>query len=534
MGVDYAAGGSFRKLRPNETWATIEKLAQYEDDGWNDTFIPNEKSLNYKNPDIKQLLGIMERKVDTLMKDTISLVGRIEGVFRIATNEMYRPPLGPSRQEEFEHIVMNFILDQEERVNQLKEYMRVIVSDFMQLSSKVTRRLKEKIKKEGNKIRKTKKITKYPDKEDLGPLADHKFSETPTKKTFPNTLKSIPTNSLWIRYVRLNFSNLPRFQKSTFGFKPGKRTSQNIEARHDKGNSLETQPAPHNFPTVKDENHIKDKTPSHYAFTLTVRSSTLGITFRLGGERKEMSLLEFRSRVGLYTEQQSRDRATLSGLSRAEMVKANLMLLEFWPTIRDGGFIVGNTKVMSIRDPKVRLAYRCIETTISGRKESTHRVTKIDLYYLYCIYTNAVVCNIPCWLAKYLKSVGDKNLICRGMFVTRIAWSFRVLTGEMMNALSVKPPPHVFEKKSLIAMGVIMELHNRECCWPKTRETVVEEEDEGDNEGNKEAGGYAGHEGVGGSADIYRNMSQGDWQVHQTRWMDQQDEQWGRLNTWMG
>ncbi|GJX61510.1 hypothetical protein Tco_0294410 [Tanacetum coccineum] len=29
-------------------------------------------------------------------------------------------------------------------------------------------------------------------------------------------------------------------------------------------------------------------------------------------------------------------------------------------------------------------------------------------------------------------------------------------------------------------------------------------------------------------------MSQGDWQVRQTLWMDQQDEQWGRLNTWIG
>ncbi|GJU87827.1 hypothetical protein Tco_1295373 [Tanacetum coccineum] len=163
-GIDYAAGGRLRKLRPDEAWATIKMLAQYEDEGWNDTFIPDEVSLNYENPDIKQLLGIMEHKVDTLMKDAISLMGRSEGVFRMATNNMYRPPPEPSRQEEFEHIVMNFIIDQEDRVNQLKEYMRVIVSDFMQLSLEVTSRVKEMIREEGNKIRKIKKITKYPDK----------------------------------------------------------------------------------------------------------------------------------------------------------------------------------------------------------------------------------------------------------------------------------------------------------------------------------------------------------------------------------
>ncbi|GJY27968.1 hypothetical protein Tco_0403735 [Tanacetum coccineum] len=40
MGIDYAAGGRLRKLRPDEAWATIERLAQYEDEGWNDAFIP--------------------------------------------------------------------------------------------------------------------------------------------------------------------------------------------------------------------------------------------------------------------------------------------------------------------------------------------------------------------------------------------------------------------------------------------------------------------------------------------------------------
>ncbi|GKD62772.1 hypothetical protein Tco_1300281 [Tanacetum coccineum] len=101
------------------------------DEGWNDAVIPEEVSLNYENPDIEQLLGIMERKVDTLMKDVISLIGRRKSVFRMTTNEMYQPPPEPSRQEEFEHIVMNFILDQEERVEQLKEYMKVIIGHFM-------------------------------------------------------------------------------------------------------------------------------------------------------------------------------------------------------------------------------------------------------------------------------------------------------------------------------------------------------------------------------------------------------------------
>ncbi|GJZ67712.1 zinc finger, CCHC-type containing protein [Tanacetum coccineum] len=145
----WTPGGRLRKLRPNEAWATIEKLAQYEDVGLNDDVTPDEVSLNYENPDIEQLLGIMKRKVDTLMKDAVSLIRRSEGIFQMTTNEMYLPPPEPSRQEEFEHIVTKFILDHEERVKQLEEYMKVIIGDFMQLSLEVTRRLKDKIRDEG-------------------------------------------------------------------------------------------------------------------------------------------------------------------------------------------------------------------------------------------------------------------------------------------------------------------------------------------------------------------------------------------------
>nr|GFB96214.1 hypothetical protein [Tanacetum cinerariifolium] len=56
-------------------------------------------------------------------------------------------------------------------------------------------------------------------------------------------------------------------------------------------------------------------------------------------------------------------------------------------------------------------------------------------------------------------------------------------------------------------------------------------EEEEDDEGDEVAGEGAGHEAVGGSADMYRHMNQGDWQVRQENWMDQQDEQWGRINT---
>ncbi|GJS33735.1 hypothetical protein Tco_0532117 [Tanacetum coccineum] len=123
-GIDYATRGRLRKLSPDEAWAIIERLAQYEDEGWNDALTPDEMSLNFENPDIKQLLGIMDCKVNALMMDAILLMGKSESVFRLTTNEIYQPPSEPLQ---------------------------------------VARRLKQRIKENENKPRKIKKIIKYLD-----------------------------------------------------------------------------------------------------------------------------------------------------------------------------------------------------------------------------------------------------------------------------------------------------------------------------------------------------------------------------------
>ncbi|GKC59842.1 hypothetical protein Tco_1087440 [Tanacetum coccineum] len=116
-----------------------------------------EGSLDYENPNIEQLLGVMECKVDTLMKEAISLMGRSESVLGMTSNTLYQLPSEPSRQEEFEDLVMNFLLDQKEKVRQLEEYMCVIGSDFMQLSLEVIGKLKEEIRIEQIEPRKSRR-----------------------------------------------------------------------------------------------------------------------------------------------------------------------------------------------------------------------------------------------------------------------------------------------------------------------------------------------------------------------------------------
>ncbi|GJU06145.1 zinc finger, CCHC-type containing protein [Tanacetum coccineum] len=158
--IDYAAEGRLKKLSEEKAWATIKKLSQYEDEGWNDPVILEEGSLDFENPDLEQLLGVMECKVGTLMEKAISLMGRSESVFGMPSNMIRQLPPEPSRQEAFEDLVMNFILDQEERVKQLKEYKGVIGSDFMQLSLKVVEKLKDEIRAEENRVKKIEKITR--------------------------------------------------------------------------------------------------------------------------------------------------------------------------------------------------------------------------------------------------------------------------------------------------------------------------------------------------------------------------------------
>ncbi|GJR95288.1 hypothetical protein Tco_0267462 [Tanacetum coccineum] len=58
---------------------------------------------------------------------------------------------------------------------------------------------------------------------------------------------------------------------------------------------------------------------------------------------------------------------------------------------------------------------------------------------------------------------------------------------ELMDALSFKPRTHIFKKKSLITIGIIVELNRGECYWPVTRQ--VGEDDEVEEAAEKGAGG---------------------------------------------
>ncbi|GKE57269.1 hypothetical protein Tco_1496454, partial [Tanacetum coccineum] len=189
---------------------------------------------------------------------------------------MYRRPSEPSRQEEFKHIVMNFIFDQEERITQLEDYMQVIAEEFMEFSSDVTRRLKEQIHENKNKPRKIRKS------------------------------KSIRTPRSW-RTAMSKRDRSTRGQASSSGEetmeekvrKFGLFDNENHQMNYNNlvGRSIHSG-------DVVDWVFLSNKGINHYTC----------VTFRLGGVEREISLLELGWRVDLYSEGEFRDVATLSGL----------------------------------------------------------------------------------------------------------------------------------------------------------------------------------------------------------------------------
>nr|GEV45491.1 zinc finger, CCHC-type [Tanacetum cinerariifolium] len=195
---------------------TIEELAQYEDEGWNDLVALGKGTLDYENPNIKQLLWVMECKVDTLMKEAISLMGRSENLFGMTSNTVYPLPSELSRQEEFEDLVMNFILNQEEKVRQLEEYMCAIGSDFMQLSFEFVRKLKEEIRIEQNRTKKIKKITREvpsfkESKPQLNPLPNYPSLDVSLGKERGSgpPIKPLSSNSFGMKVVDLLMIHTP-------------------------------------------------------------------------------------------------------------------------------------------------------------------------------------------------------------------------------------------------------------------------------------------------------------------------------------
>ncbi|GJT43940.1 zinc finger, CCHC-type containing protein [Tanacetum coccineum] len=134
MAIDDATGGRLRKLRPKEAWKTIEDLAQYEEEEWNDPTFSEKGSPDYIDATLEQELESMECRVESLMRNEVLLEYEIGFTF-------------PKRayQEELEARILKLIDDQEDQIRPLEEDMRKTNDTFMCLADYLIATLKVKI-----------------------------------------------------------------------------------------------------------------------------------------------------------------------------------------------------------------------------------------------------------------------------------------------------------------------------------------------------------------------------------------------------
>ncbi|GJW06732.1 hypothetical protein Tco_1569155 [Tanacetum coccineum] len=208
--------GRLRKINQKEAWNTIEELAQYEEEEWDDPIFLNKGSFDYGN----------------------------------AT---------------FEGLVINFILDQEERVRQLEGYIGIVKEDFMKLFLEVIEKLKEETRMKecnSNQIQKIQKITKYPDTKGLDSRKANMFPELLTQKESSHAQGIFSSKPLYVGYARVILPNPPILRKSAFGFKPGAKRERNTKASTCRnsprliGGKIGMGIALQNALTVKDEHRI--------------------------------------------------------------------------------------------------------------------------------------------------------------------------------------------------------------------------------------------------------------------------------------
>ncbi|KAD7117782.1 hypothetical protein E3N88_05050 [Mikania micrantha] len=102
------------------------------------------------------------------------------------------------------------------------------------------------------------------------------------------------------------------------------------------------------------------------------------VSFRLCGAAYHLSLAEFGSVLGLYTEEETHMPIYTTAIHTVD----DAVVSAWWPRIGDDAF-VRCARVTRIRDPLIRYLHRCIASSVTGRGMSQEWGTLQDLFFLY-------------------------------------------------------------------------------------------------------------------------------------------------------
>ncbi|KAD3640894.1 hypothetical protein E3N88_30117 [Mikania micrantha] len=238
-----------------------------------------------------------------------------------------------------------------------------------------------------------------------------------------------------------------------------------------------------------------------YSFSFpsqNVYRKRFGLTFRLGGRWRRLSVAQFATRMGLYTEGEL-DSEIFDGLHdfEDEIEKAT-----FWAEVAEGVYDPRRAKATKLRDPLHRFIHRILVSTIMQRGDSLGNVPTRDLFYLYCLI-RGIHCNIAHCLAYFLTTSSGKlasSHICGGAYITQLADSFGLLTEENIASFTHVCDTSPLDMRTLRYMQIVeqtpvgMRLRGRDGrIWdPVPQEQEDDEEEEHEEERGPDGGGPHG------------------------------------------
>ena len=178
----------------------------------------------------EQLFENIKSQIEKLMKAEVPLV---EGNANEDINAIGRHAFPhPSRQDEFEGIMLTFMNNQERQIQQLEAHLKNTRNVFMELAEKFISRIKEKIREEASH-KKIEKIFELPvPNESYNKVSDETPLSEPSPLHFsypfepPRKEMNSRVHSVFVGSIAVTFPNFHKIRKRSFGFKPGVEGTQ--------------------------------------------------------------------------------------------------------------------------------------------------------------------------------------------------------------------------------------------------------------------------------------------------------------------
>ncbi|GJT02054.1 hypothetical protein Tco_0823223 [Tanacetum coccineum] len=147
-----------------------------------------------------------------------------------------------------------------------------------------------------------------------------------------------------------------------------------------------------------------------------------------------------RYRDGFRHEEMAEDGFGAYWLGSERVIPDKGDLREYWIEISSDRDLLGPTpSYVFIRYPVRRLCHKMISCSISGRGQTTKKVTGVDLFYLMSMDWGTA--NVPYLLAQYLfrHAEGRKSVakLSEGHFIRRLTNHFRLVSDQGLRGLSM-------------------------------------------------------------------------------------------------